>query len=312
MMSPDKPFLYQRHTGRSLTRREFEEDVVERVRGEVERHSMFGPGDTVLLAVSGGKDSFVLADVLSRIHSPGKLVAVTVLEGIEKLVREREAALMKRFLRELGIEHHVVSFKEIYGVTMDEIVRRSIERGLSESPCTFCGVLKRRAINRFARMIGATRVATAHNLDDEVQTIVMNILRGDTIRLPRLHPRAPRLSEKFVPRIKPLRKIYEYETTAYAYMKGYWFQAGICPHVDLKPTLRTIVRKIIYAAEAAEPGFALRFLEAVDRIAEERLGSIEGLPRLPVCRICGEPTSYGREICKVCELLLKIGVPPTG
>ncbi len=306
----EPPFLYQRHTGRVLTRREFEEDVTRRVAEEARRHRLFGPGDTVLLAVSGGKDSFVLVDVMAKIHSVDKLVAVTVIEGIHGLGRETEVEKMKKILGELGIDYHVVSFKEIFGVTMDRVVEEIIRRGLSESPCTFCGVMKRRSLNRFAREIGATRVATAHNLDDEAQTLVMNILRGDTVRLPRLHPLAPSLSERFVQRIKPLRKIYEYETTAYAYMKGFRFQVGRCIYVDLKPTLRTFVRRMLYRAEAAEPGFTLRLLETVDELMLRRLNAVRGLPRLPVCRICGEPTSYGRDICKVCELLMKIGVEP--
>ncbi len=307
-MLSNKPFIYQRHTGRVLSKREFEEDVISRVSREVSKYDMIDSGDNVLLAVSGGKDSFVLVDTLSRIHDTGKLLAVTVIEGIGVLFREKEVGKMKSLLKSLGIDYVVVSFKEYYGVGMDEIIERVLEKKLTDSPCTFCGVLRRRLLNSVARELGMDKVATAHNLDDEAQTLLMNILRGDYTRLPRLYPKAPVLSTKFVPRIKPIRKIYEYETTAYAYMKGFGFQLGHCPYVDLKPSLRGFVRKLLYRIEDVEPGFSLRLVENVDKILSKAVYSLKKLPELPVCRLCGEPTSYGRELCKVCELLCKIGV----
>ncbi len=301
-------FIYQRHTGRVLSRREFEEDIMYRVRSEISRYRLIEPSDTVLLAVSGGKDSFVLVDTIARIHDTSRLLAVTIIEGIESLGRTVEVEKIGGILKSYGIDYLVYSFKEYYGLSLDEIMERVLRLGVRESACTYCGVLRRRLLNSIAREHGVDKVATAHNLDDEAQTIVMNLLRGDTTRLPRLHPRAPILSKQFIPRIKPLRKIYEYETTAYAYMKKYGFQHSRCPYVDLKPSLRSYVRRLLYSLESVHPGFSLRLLENCDKLLEDRLWSLEKLPELPSCGICGEPTSYGREVCKVCELLIKIGV----
>jgi uncharacterized protein (TIGR00269 family) len=152
---------------------------------------------------------------------------------------------------------------------------------------------------------------TGHTLDDEVQTMVMNFLRGDPVRMLRQHPRAPMLSRMFVHRVKPLRVIYEWEVAMYAYLKGYKFQERSCPYISFQPTLRARVRRWLYRLEGEKPGTMLSMLEKLDNELEKRLAEIERLPELPRCIYCGEPTSYGRSICKVCEMLMEIGIKPS-
>lgn len=298
--------VYQRHTGRRLCRECFIEDIVERVRREVSRYSMFSERDRVLLAVSGGKDSFVLLDVMTRIHDVSRLGAVTVVEGIRGYNREEDIERLRRHARAHGIDLLVVTVRELSGYTIDELVERSFSRGLKISPCTFCGIYRRRGVNQVARSLGYDKVATAHNLDDEVQTLVINILRGDETRLSMIHPLRPRASERFVPRVKPLRKIYEYETARYAYLRGFSPQTLECPYLELAPSLRSRVRDILYKLEEERPGALLSILEEYDRLYENI--ARESSMRLSTCVLCGEPTSPGRSLCKACELLVKTGL----
>lgn len=300
--------ILQQHTGLALCKQCFIEDVVERVRREVKRWNMVNPNDNVLLAVSGGKDSFVLLDIMSMIHDPSKQVALSIVEGVEGYNREEDIEKMRKYARERGIDFIKVSFKEFIGASLDELVARSWEKGLNTSPCTYCGTLRRRIMNYYARILGMDKLATAHNLDDEVQTLLLNIVRADRMRLIQSHPKAPVLSDRIVRKIKPLRKVYEWETVMYSYIKGFRFQETECKYIYLRPTLRAKIREYLYRLESEKPGSLLRLLETMDNMLEKIVDIHQNLPKLPLCKKCGEPTSYGRELCKVCELLEKIGL----
>lgn len=303
--------VYQAHTGRSLCRECFIADVKERVKREIERWKMIQPGDRILLGLSGGKDSYVMLDILAEIHDPSKLVGVSIVEGIPGYNREEDIEKIKKHARGLGVDVVVTSIREYTGHSLYEIVHRAKSRGSKQSPCTFCGISRRRILNMYARMYGATKTATAHNLDDEAQTAVVNMLRGDIVGLLRQHPLSPPVSSQIVPRIKPLRKIYEWETAVYAVQKGYPLQETECMFINTFPTLRARVREELYRLESEQPGTLLRIIENLDWLLEDQARRLER-EELPRCAKCGEPTSYGRRVCKLCEILEEAGVerPP--
>lgn len=298
--------LYQPHTGRRLCRECFIEDVRKRVKEEAEKQGIL-KANKVLLAVSGGKDSLTLADTLASIVNPKRLIAFNIVEGITGYNRQDQVSKLKRYLDDLGIELISTSFKDEVGYTLDEMVSSSKQKGLNVSACTFCGGFRRKLINNAGRNVNADLVATGHNLDDEAQSIIINLLRGDVKRLVRIGDVPLKLSDRFVLRVKPLRKIYEWETTMYAYLKGFEFQDVECPYISLRPTLRARIRDLLYLIEEMNPGSLLRIVETFDRIADTVRSNVEK-KELPTCKICGEPTSYGREICKNCELLIKSGL----
>lgn len=300
--------VLQQHTGLALCKQCFVEDIVERVKREVKRWNMVNPNDNVLLAVSGGKDSFVLLDIMSMIHDPSKQVALSIVEGVEGYNREEDIEKMRKYAKERGVDFIKVSFKEFIGASLDELVARSWEKGLNISPCTYCGTLRRRIMNYYARILGMDKLATAHNLDDEVQTLLLNVVRADRMRLIQSHPKALVLSDRIVRKVKPLRKVYEWETAMYSYIKGFRFQETECRYIYLRPTLRAKIREYLYKLESEKPGSLLRLLETMDNMLEKIVDIHQNLPKLPLCKRCGEPTSYGRELCKVCELLEKIGL----
>ncbi|MEM1680130.1 MAG: TIGR00269 family protein [Sulfolobales archaeon] len=300
--------ILQRHSGRLLCSKCFMEDIRSRVLGEVRKYDMFRPNDRLLLAVSGGKDSFVLFDIISRIHESGRLGVITVSEGIEGYSREEDIAWILSRSRELGIDCIKTSFRDVVGHDLKDLVSMSVKSDLNVSPCTFCGMIRRRIVNKYARELGYDKVVTAHNLDDESQTAFINLLRGDLNRLLQSHPRGPKLSELFVRRVKPLRKVYEWECALYAYLNGFKFQEVECPYIVSRPTLRAKVREYLYRLEAVRPGTLLRFLNFVDELMINYTGNVDILPHLPTCKVCGEPTAYNRSICKTCELLTKVGV----
>jgi uncharacterized protein (TIGR00269 family) len=299
--------VFQPHSGRKLCRKCFIEDIRERVKREAEKIGL-DKGGKILLAVSGGKDSYVLADTLASFIDHDRLIAYNIVEGIHGYNRKEHVEQLKKFLDELGIELIEDSFEKSIGYSLDEMVKSAIEKGLNVSACTFCGGFRRKLINNAGRIVNADYVATGHNLDDEVQAIIINLIRGDVIRLVRLGDKPIKLSSKFVLRVKPLRKIYEWETTMYAYYKGYNFQETECPYISMRPTLRAKVRDLLYSLESIKPGTLLNIIEEFDKIAERVRKESNLKEELPTCKICGEPTSYGREICKNCELLIRAGL----
>lgn len=267
---------------------------------------MIVEGDKVLVGVSGGKDSFVLLKLLTELHSPSKLVALIVNEGIRGYNRPEALSDLKRLCSDLGVDLIESSVKEEYGYDVDDFVGSQLThyKAVRISACTFCGIARRRLLNKYARELGATKVATGHNLDDEAQTYLINILRGDVMRLIQLHPQSQVYSNKLVKRVKPLRHIYEYETTLYAYMMRFTFQELECPYIIERPSLRVKIRELLEALESEHPGAQLLFLNFMDDIILRLLqNSGPGSVKLRLCASCGEPTSPGRAMCKFCELL---------
>ncbi len=269
---------------------------------------MFDSNHRVLLALSGGKDSFTLLDVMLEIHDPSKMGIVTIIEGIPGYNRRGDIEWIISKAGEFKVDLYLTSFKEYVGKTLAELVDLSRERGLGVSPCTFCGITRRRIINEYARMGGFDRVLTAHNLDDEAHTVLLNLFRGDLARLVQTHPLGPALSGKFVRKFKPLRKVYERESALYAYLRGHRFQEVECPYITTVPTLRAKIREYMHELEAKQPGVLLNLLERIDALVPKLLGRFRNLPELPTCVNCGEPTAYGRKYCRFCELINAVGI----
>ncbi|MBC7130096.1 tRNA 2-thiocytidine biosynthesis protein TtcA, partial [Candidatus Bathyarchaeota archaeon] len=226
-------FFFRPYSGEKLCRRCFVNSIERKVRATIAKYNMLTFDDRIAVAVSGGKDSLSLLHVLTKIeqeYPQSSIVAVSVDEGI-KGYRDEALELAALNCEKLGIEHHVISFKELYGCTLDEMVEVLRTKNDVLTPCAYCGVLRRKALNIIARKVKATKLALAHTLDDEVQTVMLNILHGDVMRIAREKPVTDE-AEKFVKRIKPFCEIPEKESTLYAYVKGIKFQSIPCPYAS--------------------------------------------------------------------------------
>lgn len=181
---------------------------------------------------------------------------------------------MKRNSSVYGLDLRVVSYAELYdGWTMDRVVRRT---GL-KSNCTYCGVFRRSALERGARFAGADIVATGHNADDVAETVLMNLLRGDTARLSRCvdpvtagdAPVAGKPGEEAslsaVPRCKPLVGAYEKEIVLYAFHNRLDYFSTEC--VYSPNAYRGFAREYVKAIEAARPSSILDTIRAGEALA---------------------------------------------
>jgi uncharacterized protein (TIGR00269 family) len=260
--------------------------------------------DHLAVGVSGGKDSLSLLYILSKLRKyrpQTSLTAVTVDEGIRGY-RDEALQIAKSICKKLEVPIHIVSFKEFYGFTLDEIVEKANKKDdRTLTACAYCGVLRRRAINVGARQIKATKVATAHTLDDEVQTVMMNILRGDIARLAKEKPVSDEVHPLFVQKIKPFCEIPERESALYAYIKKIDFQDTPCPYAS--EALRNDIRGMLNRMEEKHAGTKFTVARAMGKLrpAVEETIKKEGLR---TCRECGEPSA--QELCKTCEMLHQI------
>lgn len=281
---------------RRLCADHFIEEVEVRVLATLERERMVSSGDRIAVGLSGGKDSTALLLLLHHLLPRGgaSLVAVTVDEGIAGYRKETLTAA-EALTAELGVEHRIVAFADLFESDLDRLLI-----GREAQGCTVCGVLRRRALIRAARDSGATKLATGHNLDDEAQSVLMNVLRGDLPRL--LHDTATGLPGQFVPRIKPLIALSEKEITTYLLLRGYYRDLPECPYAGT--ALRSEVRSMLAAMEHRHQGTMNRLIRFRDT-ARSSASPTEPKGLLRTCRICGEVASGG--VCQVCRLLGREG-----
>lgn len=302
--------VYMRaYSGEKLCPRCFKSSIESKVRATIAKHDMLDRSDKIAVAVSGGKDSTALLHVLSNIEKgfpKANLCAVTVDEGIEGY-RDEAVKLAAAGCRKLGVKHLVASFAELFGVQLDELVSVLREKGQhgadTLSPCAYCGVLRRRALNVAARRLKADKLALAHNLDDEAQTVLLNIMHGDPFRMARVKPCLEENHPMFVPRVKPFSEVPEKEIAFYAHLSEIEFQSVPCPYAST--ALRSDIRSMLNRMEEKHAGTKFTVYKSAEKIRSALDVSVNSV-KLRECRVCGEPAS--NEICKPCQMLMELGV----
>ena len=294
-----KPAItFIRYNGTHLCKDHFIDYFERRVKKDIKKQGKTEDESKIGVAVSGGKDSIVALNVINDIFSKRPnidIYAITVDEGINGY-RDESIKYAKKICKKLGIEHHLVSFKDTIGITLDDIYTKKDELG----ECSHCGVFRRLCLNSKAKNLGVSKLVTGHNLDDMSQSILMNFVNGDMQKLARLGPHK-KIQPGLVPRMLPLRSIPEKEVALYAILKNIQYHDGECPYAIR--ALRGDFRDIIDNLEYRNPGTRYSILSSYDNIKDLLL---EKYPpaKLNKCLECGEPTS--QEFCKACLLKKRI------
>lgn len=260
----------------------------------IAKYKLIDKKDDIAVAVSSGKDSFTAMYILNMIAEKKKSIrvrAIAIDEGIEVY---RNLNLLKKYCKERKIELYIHSFKDEFNCTLDEMLKKT-----KLNACSICGVLRRFLLNSKARELGASKLATGHNLDDEAQSILMNQFKGNLERSSRLGPITGVVKDKrFIPRIKPLYFMTEKEVTIYAFLREFPIKFNECP--NSYNSLRSDVRDHLNKLEQKHPGskhaVINSFLEVLPVLKEIYKDS-----KIKACKICDEPCSS--EICNVCSLL---------
>lgn len=221
-------------------------------------HNLFSRGEKVAIGASGGKDSTVLASVLQTLNKRFdwglELVLLSVDEGITGY-RDHSLDAVRRNASDLGLQLHIVSYSELYGWSMDEVVGQIGKKG----NCTYCGVFRRQALDRGAAVLGVRHVVTGHNADDVAETVLMNLLRGDLPRLGRATSimtftpaagikdgKSEEVGITDVKRSKPLMYAYEKEIVLYAHHKklDYFSTECIYSPEAFRGSARTLIKNL--------------------------------------------------------------------
>lgn len=295
--------VYRRmYSGKFLCTKCFTASVENRVQRTITKQKMFTPDDRIGVAYSGGKDSASLLHILAKLETrfpASELLAITIDEGIEGY-GEEALQMTQETCAELGVEHHIYSFQELYGHSLDTIIERAKAK-TRLSPCALCGVLRRQALNTAASNLKVTKLTTAHNLDDEVQTLIMNVLRGDVNRLNRygstLH------GGYFITRVKPLRTVPEREVALYTFLTKIRFQMEPCPY--RASSMRSDVRAFLNHMEHQHPGIKFTILRSLEKLSVS-LVTKPNACSIRRCSICDEPTS--RNVCRRCQIFQELGL----
>jgi uncharacterized protein (TIGR00269 family) len=262
---------------------------------------------TWMVGLSGGKDSVVLTQILAETFGRDprvELVALSIHEGIEGY-RDESLAAARELVDSLDadVPHETVSYAEELGVEMDEVVEADPE---GMSPCAYCGVFRRDLLEAYATDLGADLLLTGHNLDDEAETALMNVLEGDVSRMGNhfdasLGP----LDERgdpgpFVPRAKPLRDVPESEVALYAHLRDLPVHMAECPHAS--ESFRAEVRDLLHELEDGHPGTRHSILSGYEELASLAADRPDDdSPELGECERCGSPTA--RDVCRSCQLV---------
>lgn len=273
----------------------------------ISKYSMIRHGDTVAVAVSGGKDSLVLLNVLKNTlaSQDSQLVAITVDEGIRGY-RDESLSIVKNFCASIGIENRIMSFSELFGLSMDKAME--VRPSEKISSCSMCGTFRRRALDLLAESCGANVVATGHNLDDYVQTFLINLFAGDVERIGWTYPEPVEYGITELRKIKPLMEIYEREIVFYAIHTNIPFQSEECPYKD--ESIRSAFRNHLNNLEKIHPGIKYNAYSSILKIAK-KVKTASSLNTLDVnhgvqqehkrCIICNRDSS--NTVCSVCRTL---------
>lgn len=291
---------FRAYSGEYLCKKCFLCSIESKAARTISKYSMIEYGDKVAVGVSGGKDSLSLLYVLKMLfdkhpNNGNELVAVTIDEGI-KGYRDESLQIVKDFCAQLGIESKILSYQSLFGMDMDQaMIQRSSQK---VSSCSICGTFRRRAIDIAAEAVGADIVATAHNMDDQLQTFMINLLAGDVERIGWIYPESVQYVQSGMKKVKPFVEIYEYEIAFYALQRDIPFQSEECPYMN--ESIRTDLREFFNRLEKDHPGIKYNGYKSMTKVSKVLRSSIPS-SEIKKCSRCGH-VSTG-DICSVCKTL---------
>ncbi len=255
----------------------------------IEEHEMFTRQDRLLLCVSGGKDSLALWDMLLEMGYDATGYHIVLWTGEEYANESRE--MCEKYAAGKGARLIITDLKADEGFTIEQIAREG-----RRAPCSVCGLTKRYLTNLAATREGFDVLVTGHNLDDEAATLLGNALHWQTEYIARQAPALPSTNARLAKKVKPLYRVSERETAAYAILHGIDYIVEECPLVAGNTALR--YKDALNLLEQRSPGTKQQFLFGyLDKVAP--LFATEDEVELRACDECGQSTTG--EICAYCR-----------
>ncbi|MCH8973204.1 MAG: TIGR00269 family protein [Thaumarchaeota archaeon] len=291
----NKASYSRKYSGEDLCSDCFSISIMRKTAKTISKHRMIKNGDLVCVAVSGGKDSLALLHVLHKMSKTHnfEIKVATIDEGIPGY-RNESLGIVRNFCSTLNVEYKIYSYKEFFDLTIDEALQK--RESEKTSSCSICGTFRRRSIDYAAKDLGADVIATAHNLDDVLQTFLINMLSGDIKKIGWMNPN----SDKPFKKIKPFCEIYEAEIVFYAFSNNIPFQTEPCPHMN--EGIRTEIREFFNSLENQHSGIKNNLYNSILKISQTLRDS--SYKEMNLCKNCGSECTG--KICSVCKMVLKL------
>lgn len=286
----------RKYSGEKLCSGCFSNSILRKTAKTISKYKMIQNNELVAVAVSGGKDSLALLKIINEMSKTHnfRIKAITIDEGIPGY-RNEALEIVEKFCSELNVEYKVYSYKELFDLTLDSALQ--LRDNEKTSSCSICGTLRRRAMDHAAKDIGANVIATGHNLDDTLQTFVINMLSGDTNKIGWMDPDN---SENTLRKIKPFCEIYESEIVFYAFTNNIPFQTEPCPHMN--EGVRTEIREFLNSLETQHSGIKNNLYQSIIKISQ--IVKDSNYKQKTICEKCGNECTG--KICSVCSVVLKL------
>ncbi len=296
--------VYKLQNGQKLNSLEFIKYFEEKVFKTIRRFNLFEMNDLFGIAVSGGKDSitvlYLTHKYLKRKGLEKNIKAIAIDEGISGY-RENTLNFLKEFCKKLDVELNIFSYKDLYSKTLDESILILKNKNSNISACNICGTYRRNAINTKARELGVSKLITGHNLDDEAQSILLNIFKNNFKILSRLGPNnGIVLDEKFIPRIKPLYLCTEKEVRLYTILKNFDMGYDECPYAkdSFRSNIGDMINKLEDMHKGVKNSIVNFYLETKDSLKDMYIDEYGN--DISYCEICKEPSQ--KKICNTCQM----------
>ena len=267
----------------------------------IKENNLLKEGETIAIGISGGKDSTVLAYIINKLNNKYNyklnLELVAIDEGISGY-RDCSIETIIENSKELNLPLTLLSFKELFNYTMDEIVPLI---GIQNS-CTYCGIFRRQALEKGASIVKADKILTGHNADDIAETVLMNLLRGDYNRLPLS---CEIITGGEIPRVKIFKYVYEKEIVMYAHYNKLKYFCTECTYAvgSYRGHLRNLVKEL-------ESERSTSIIDIIHSGENWEISKDVKVRKNLKCEKCGRVCS--NKFCKGCEFKEKLDILSKG
>lgn len=285
-------------------------NIEEKIKETIDKYKLIKKSDKVVVALSGGKDSTSILYILKNMGYGVEGLMIDLYLGEWSKIHNRN---MKKFCDKHDIPLTIVDLKKELGQGIC-FIKAVLKEKKNLTGCTVCGITKRWILNKWAKKMGADKLVTGHNLDDETQNVLMNFLKGNVLLGVNSSPatggsgvvsargvssvlgvseEVPSLSGGFAQRVKPLFFVPESEIRKYAKSKKFDILYDKCPCAF--GTYRVETREWMSELNDKEKlAIVENFQKLVPKLKKKNVRELK------VCRKCGEPSSG--EICNACGI----------